>query len=67
MSESNVCGICGGYFIPDRKHPHQKYCLSPGCQKERRKKYLRKYGRVWRKLNPDYSRKYWKHYKRKKK
>lgn len=47
---SRWCSCCGEAFSPSPRVPHQAYCTSPACQRERR--------RLWqaarRRTDPDY-------------
>ncbi|MFQ5583454.1 MAG: hypothetical protein ACE5GL_03350 [Calditrichia bacterium] len=58
MNETRICGICGKPFVPVYRHPHQKYCNTSACQKERRRRYLLKYNKVWRERHRGYWKKY---------
>lgn len=74
MEEVSCCH-CGGYFIPDPRQKHPRYCGKPVCQRARkaawqREKirgdpdYLANQKRCWRdwyKVHPDY----WKAYRQK--
>ncbi len=55
MSKTKICEACGKEFIPDKFHPRQRYCGLPECKSQRRNKYLRAYGKMWRKFHPGYS------------
>jgi len=74
MEEVSCCH-CGGYFIPDPRQKHPRYCGKPVCQRARkaawqREKirgdpdYLANQKRCWQdwyKVHPDY----WKAYRQK--
>ena len=67
------CKACGNAFLPHPKVPHQTYCSSPECQRERRRRWLEEKRQIdadyhgnepqkieqWRNENPDY----WKQYR----
>lgn len=47
---SNQCEACGRLFTPRPQTPHQSYCSSPECQRERRRRWQQQKRRV----DPDY-------------
>jgi len=49
------CVICGNNFVPDKNHPHQKYC-GEECRKERNRRRAARY----RQKHPEYKNKYYK-------
>jgi hypothetical protein len=67
-----ICPYCHKPFDPSPFHPNQRVCLSPECQRQRRRDYHRnkiatdsEYRQVctdsrkkWREDNPDYQRQY---------
>jgi hypothetical protein len=67
-----ICPYCHKPFDPSPFHPNQRVCLSPECQRKRRRDYHRnknatdsEYRQVcadsrkkWREDNPDYQRQY---------
>lgn len=47
---SKQCEACGRLFTPRPQTPHQAYCCSPECQRERRRRWQEQKRRV----DPDY-------------
>ncbi len=72
LMETRICACCGQPFHPRPQVPHQGYCPSKPCQRERRQAWQRKKlqddhfyrqnqqdaQRAWRDRNPDYARNY---------
>lgn len=70
---SNQCEACGRLFTPRPQTPHQAYCSSPECQRERRRRWQQakrrddpdyrdndsRSGKAWAAAHPDY----WKRYR----
>ena len=70
--ENKNCVACGQCFQPRAQVPRQSYCSAPGCQLQRRKKWLRlklqadpdyqdnqtRAQQAWSQRNPDYWRQY---------
>lgn len=72
MKQSRRCASCGKSFLPRPNVPHQAYCSSPLCQRERRYRWHKQQLAVdsdyranqrhaqlaWHERNPDYWREY---------
>lgn len=70
---SKQCEACGRIFTPRPQTPHQAYCSSPECQRERRRRWQQqkrqddpdyrdndsRAGKAWAAENPEY----WKRYR----
>ena len=68
MQASKRCKICGEEFRPRPQKPQQSICSKPGCQRERRRRWLREKRetdreyrdndvdgqRAWRRAHADY-------------
>jgi hypothetical protein len=69
------CAACGVVFQPRPQSPHQKYCIEPSCQRERKRRWQQtkretdadyrenqaRAQRAWSRRRPEY----WREYRRK--